>query len=439
MTLLDAGGIMAKPAYPTGVEKHGDKLRICFHYKGRRVRENLGVPDTPKNRKVAGELRSSVCFAIKVGTFDYAAQFPDSPNLKLFGIVNREITVAELAKKWLDLKEMEISANTFGRYLSAVNCGVSILGGNRLASSVFQEDVLFFRKELLTGYQVLRQNQKKPIKGRSVATVNTYMVIVAAMFEFAAINGYIPQNPFSGLSVLKKARPEPDPLSREEFIRLIDACHHQQTKNFWSLAVYTGMRHGELCALSWEDIDLKAGTLTVRRNYTQKKEFVLPKTDAGTDRVIHLIQPAIDVLKNQAELTRLGKQQRVEVKLREHGRTTSHLCTFVFNPKLTDKTKKADNHYAVSSINRTWESAIKRAGIRRRNAYQSRHTYACWSLAVGANPNFIANQMGHANAQMVYNVYGAWMADNNKQQVDILNQSLSSYAPRVPQRVVCGK
>lgn len=48
MTLLDAGGIMAKPAYPTGVEKHGDKLRICFHYKGRRVRENLGVPDTPK-------------------------------------------------------------------------------------------------------------------------------------------------------------------------------------------------------------------------------------------------------------------------------------------------------------------------------------------------------------------------------------------------------
>lgn len=33
---------MAKPAYPTGVENHGGKLRICFHYKGKRVRENLG-------------------------------------------------------------------------------------------------------------------------------------------------------------------------------------------------------------------------------------------------------------------------------------------------------------------------------------------------------------------------------------------------------------
>lgn len=48
MTLLDAGGIMAKDAFPTGVEKHGDKLRICFHYKGKRVRENLGVPGYPQ-------------------------------------------------------------------------------------------------------------------------------------------------------------------------------------------------------------------------------------------------------------------------------------------------------------------------------------------------------------------------------------------------------
>lgn len=46
--------------YPTGVENHGGKLRIWFVYKGVRVRENLGVPDTAKNRRVAGELRASV-------------------------------------------------------------------------------------------------------------------------------------------------------------------------------------------------------------------------------------------------------------------------------------------------------------------------------------------------------------------------------------------
>jgi hypothetical protein len=58
---------MANASYPTGVENHGGSLRIWFLYKGKRVRENLGVPDTAKNRKIAGELRSSVCFAIRMG------------------------------------------------------------------------------------------------------------------------------------------------------------------------------------------------------------------------------------------------------------------------------------------------------------------------------------------------------------------------------------
>lgn len=45
---------MSKESYPTGVENHGKSLRIWFIFKGKRVRENLGVPDTAKNRKVAG-------------------------------------------------------------------------------------------------------------------------------------------------------------------------------------------------------------------------------------------------------------------------------------------------------------------------------------------------------------------------------------------------
>lgn len=65
-------------------------------------------------------------------------------------------------------------------------------------------------------------------------------------------------------------------------------------------------------------------------------------------------------------------------------------------------------------------------------AYQSRHTYACWSLTAGANPNFIASQMGHSNAQMVYQVYGKWMAESDRDQLAILNQKLSSFVPSMP-------
>ena len=426
---------MNKIVYPTGVENHGGALRIWFNFKGKRVRENLGVPDTAKNRKIAGELRTSVCFAIRTGTFDYAAQFPGSQNLRLFGLEKKEITVMELADKWLELKKIEISANAFDRYQSVVRIMLPRIGGSRLVSSVTKEDLLFVRKGLLTGHPKLSNGKKTPVKGRSAVTVNYYMTTRANMCQCAADNGYSEGNPFDRLAPLKKARVEPDPLTRDEFTRFINACHHQQTKNLWTLAVYTGVRHGELVSLAWEDIDLKARTITIRRNYTKLGDFTLPKTEAGTGRVIHLVQAAVDALKSQSEMTRLGKQHQIEVKLREYGRSVTHACTFVFNPQLVRKTPGERNHYKTDSVRGLWDSALKRAGLRHRKAYQSRHTYACWALTAGANPNFIASQMGHANAQMVFSVYGAWMKDNNHEQIELLDRKLSQSVPYMPQRI----
>lgn len=97
------------------------------------------------------------------------------------------------------------------------------------------------------------------------------------------------------------------PPSREEFVRLINACANQQIENTCSLAVYTGARHGELVSHASEDIDLNAGTMMIRRNHTVRKVSTLPKTEADTDRIIELIQSAIEVLRSHAEVTRFGK------------------------------------------------------------------------------------------------------------------------------------
>lgn len=49
---------------------------------------------------------------------------------------------------------------------------------------------------------------------------------------------------------------------------------------------------------------------------------------------------------------------------------------------------------------------------------------------------FIASQMGHTNAQMVFNVYGAWMKDNNHEQIELLNKRLSESVPCMPHKKV---
>jgi integrase len=46
--------------------------------------------------------------------------------------------------------------------------------------------------------------------------------------------------------------------------------------------------------------------------------------------------------------------------------------------------------------------------------------------------------MGHASAQMVFNVYGAWMADSSSDQIAMLNQKLSDFAPSMPHGMVIG-
>lgn len=138
--------------------------------------------------------------------------------------------MADLAVKWLDLKTMEITNNAMGRYRSIIRNMLPRIGENRLASSVTHEHLLYIRKKLLTGYQTLKKGQTKPVKGRAVPTINNYMLIISLMFLFAVESGYITSSPFAGISPLKKSRVDPDPLTRDEFTRLIDACRHQQIK-----------------------------------------------------------------------------------------------------------------------------------------------------------------------------------------------------------------
>lgn len=420
--------------YPTGVECHGGRLRIVFMYQGKRMRENIGALDTAKNRNMASELRSSVLYAIKTGSFNYAAQFPDSSNLRKLGINEERITLDGLSKKWLSLKKLEITENAMMRYQSYIKICNEMLGENRLISSLTHEDILVLRRELLTGYQICGAHQinRSSKKGRTVRTVNVYLACFSGMLSFAEKSGYISRTPFSGITPLKKSRNDPDPLSRDEYHRLLSFCPSEQIANLWKLAINTGMRHGEICALAWEDIDLSNWTITVSRNIAIKGHFTPPKTESG-NRVISLTAPVIEALKNQMAYTRMGKQHKISVHMREFGRTRTDDCTFVFVPRLTARNGKGGDWYAPGSFGTTWNEILKRAGLRHRRAYESRHTFACWALSAGVNPNFIAAQMGHASAQMVYSVYGKWMSDNDADQLSIMNRNFAETAPHMPQ------
>lgn len=424
--------------YPTGVENHGGSLRLWFIYQGERVRENLGVPDTPKNRKVAGELRTSICYAIRTGNFDYSSQFPNSPRAQESNDHKLKISISEMAHKWLALKQTVLAKNTHMRYTSYVKMCLRILDDAKPISTLTHEDMMSLRHELLTGFQLVGKTlERSHKKGRTVRTVNGYMAVMQEMIKFAERNGYTSGSVISDIKPLRKSKSEPDPLTKEEFLRLLDATKHEQIRNIWMFAVSTGMRHGEICALAWEDVDTVNWTVKVSRNLAISDHFTPPKTESGI-RTINLTHPAINALKSQMQFTRMQEQKEVVVNLREYGKQRTDICTFVFNPSVTGRYTTKSICYIPGSIAASWNTLLKRAGIRHRKAYESRHTFACWALSAGANPSFIASQMGHTNAQMVFSVYGKWMAEQNGDQIAILNQNFDFNAPQMPHKKLAG-
>lgn len=419
--------------FPTGVELHNGKIRITFTYRGIRCREVLrGWVVNSSNIKKAGNLRAVIVSEIQFGQFDYTARFPESKALKKFSSTKRIGTFNDLCEFFIDTKALEVSEATLHSIVSVVNTLKRVVGENTRLVDIQHADVLNYRKELLTGEVVNPSMPNRSKKGRAPSTVNKQMAVLSEMLKLANRSQFILHAPYEGVSRLKLSKADPDPLLLHEYHALIALLPRK-----WVLiiivSVHTGMRPGEVCALAWEDIDLKKGEIHVSRNLTNKGLFVPPKTDAGI-RTITLLKPALDALKEQYEITGNSPRQQIIFHHRELGKTETQNLRFVFSPERCTSGK--NRYFSKNSISYGWNRGTKLSGIRERNPYQSRHTYACWTLMAGANPSFIASQMGHEDARMVYEVYSKWIGDMNQDQVNMLNNQMpTAMPPRRPQGI----
>jgi hypothetical protein len=78
----------------------------------------------------------------------------------------------------------------------------------------------------------------------------------------------------------------------------------------------------------------------------------------------------------------------------------------------------------IQSQWRIWQRCLKRLGLRYREPYQTRHTFATLALMEGANPSYIARQLGNTSANMLFRVYSKWIdgADKSRER-DKLNHA----------------
>ena len=152
------------------------------------------------------------------------------------------------------------------------------------------------------------------------------------------------------------------------------------------------MRTSELCALRWSDVNWDRNKIRVGKAKTQKAtEDETTKTFAGT-RQVKLLSPALDALTKQKELT--FKNER-------------HIERHIFLNPFNELPWKGDD-----PIRKAWTIALRKAGVRYRNPYQTRHTYASLMLSAGELLPWISSQMGHSTTAQTTKAYARYIDDS---------------------------
>ncbi|MFM5226575.1 Arm DNA-binding domain-containing protein [Aeromonas veronii] len=410
-----------------GVERHGKGLRITFHYMRKRCREVINIPVTKTNIKHVARLREAILHEIAIDTFNYAKHFPNSKKANHFCAASalREITIGELVSRYLQIKEVDIGDHTTKRYRSTLTRLAQYFDKSRPMKTLHPEDVQAWRSYLIS--------TPRPHTGRVLLprSVNNYMGVAACLFNWAKANNYTPQDLSSALVYVDVDRDKPNPIDLKEEASLIAATSRPMDAAWIRLAIWTGLRTGELCALAWEDIDLERGELTVRRNVTISRKFKMPKT--GKARTIVLLPPAIEALLVLQPLTGIGQRHEITKTLRD-GRPLSETCTFVLVPKIRNVNSVHIGCFAVDTLAGKWDRLIKRAGIQRRTQYHTRHTFASRMLTAGANPEWVAAYLGHVDSKMLRMVYGAWIPENDRAESERVWERLGTQFNEMPQK-----
>ncbi|EMT6398501.1 TPA: DUF3596 domain-containing protein [Klebsiella oxytoca] len=375
-------GSTKSPKLPRGVtiRKHsaGETINITFTYKGVKCREPLSnLEVNSKNIKYAERTLGEIHNKIERGTFNYGEHFPRSARLKIFGNASTGKTVKNYLDEYLVICETrKLSPSTIGGYKKCLNALASLH--------------VFPASELTpAALKTWIQSQKTTLK-----TIRNQLSFLRSALDEAVTDGVLQINPVSLVTASRyqssKTEDESDyivdPLSPAEVEALLHAAGNKQWENIFRFAIETGLRSSELCALRWRDIDFIGKTAHVQ-NASVVGVIKGTKTKAGT-RKVELTEEALYALTSQKPFTFMKD------------------ATIFEDPKTEKPWAGAD---AIRK--KAWVPTLRKAGIRYRNPYQTRHTFATRHISRGANLFWLASQMGHKGPEMLFRHYGRYLKD----------------------------
>ena len=244
---------------------------------------------------------------------------------------------------------------------------------------------------------------KRTGKGLSPNFVKTIISVVQNSLKTAHLVGYLPEYTANKIKRPKIVEKQVDCFTLAEQRKIETAALSAKKDKYKGivLCLYTGLRIGELLALSWEDIDFEKGILTVSKtcrdgNTNGKHVRILdtPKTEKSR-RQIPLSKTILKMLKGMKKCSK---------------------CEFVI--------ADGDKPVFVRTYQRMFELLLKKLHISHKGFHSLRHTFATRALECGMDVKSLSEILGHKNATITLNRYAHSLWEHKAEMMNKLGKLL---------------
>ena len=291
---------------------------------------------------------------------------------------SKDALFSDLAEMWLRSIEATVKESTSLKYRNILNCSVVPRLGNTNLSEIDFSVVSALCNELL-------ESGGKDQSGLAAKTVADALSLTKAVIKYASRMKYMTDRTALDVSVKVKNAPL-RVLSVQEQQVLISELREEL--DFTGLGIYiclfTGIRVGELCALTWDDISLENNMIHVHRTMQR-----IQTPDGEKKTAILIAEP-----KSQCSIRDIPIAGTLREKLMQQSVKEGYVLTGNKNKYVEPRT-----------MQNRFKAIVERCGIRDAHFHTLRHTFATRCIEVGFDVKSLSEILGHANVSISLNRY----------------------------------
>jgi len=269
----------------------------------------------------------------------------------------------------------------------------------------------------VTPQQVQAFLNAKSAAGCSPRSVAMYRAVLRQALGQAERWGLVTRNVAKLTDAPRVPRRLIRPLDPDQARTFIEAIRGDRFEALYLVALGAGLRQGEILGLSWADVDLEAGTLTVRQALQRvggKLVLVEPKS-VTSHRAVALPGVVLDGLRRH-------RVRQLEERLGGGAGWRGNDWDLVF-------TTTVGTPLDGIAVTRRFQSLLESAGLPHQRFHDLRHACASLLIAKGVSPRVVMETLGHSQISLTMNTYSHVTSALGRAAAERMNELLGPLPP----------